>query len=162
MNGENQRSFIILILIVIAIICIVSVGYLVLSKDDSVNVNLVLSKDEPDKFNGHWKVYLQERNNSVGFWSFYKNGSMKMISTSISSDYGNLPFIEFEDLAPESAGIRPKLQGPGEGFRDFVITHEEKAGFPGLINLIGIESPGLTAAPAIARHVSNMVAEFFN
>jgi len=84
MNRENQRSFIILILIVIAIICIVSVGY------------LVLSKDEPDKFNGHWKVYLQERNNSVGFWSFYKNGSMKMISTSISSDDGNLPFIEFE------------------------------------------------------------------
>ena len=72
-----------------------------------------------------------------------------------------LPFIELEDLAPESAGIRPKLQGPGEGFRDFVITHEEKAGFPGLINLIGIESPGLTAAPAIARHVGRMVDELF-
>jgi len=73
-----------------------------------------------------------------------------------------LPFVELEDLTPESAGIRPKLQSPGEGFRDFVIAHEEKAGFPGLINLIGIESPGLTAAPAIARYVSNMVAEFFH
>jgi len=72
-----------------------------------------------------------------------------------------LPFVELEDLDPESAGIRPKLQGPGEGFRDFVITHEEKAGFPGLINLIGIESPGLTAAPAIARYVGRMVAELF-
>jgi len=72
-----------------------------------------------------------------------------------------LPFIELEDLAPESAGMRPKLQGPGEGFRDFVITHEEKAGFPGLINLIGIESRGLTAAPAIARHVGRMVDELF-
>ncbi len=72
-----------------------------------------------------------------------------------------LPFIELEDLAPESAGIRPKLQGPGEGFRDFIITHEEKKGFPGLINLIGIESPGLTAAPAIARYVGRMVYEFF-
>jgi L-2-hydroxyglutarate oxidase LhgO len=72
------------------------------------------------------------------------------------------PFIELEDLAPESAGIRPKLQGPGEDFRDFVITHEEKAGFPGLINLIGIESPGLTAAPAIARYVGRMVAELFD
>ena len=71
-----------------------------------------------------------------------------------------LPFVEFEDLAPESAGIRPKLQGPGEDFRDFVITHAEKAGFPGLINLIGIESPGLTAAPAIGRYVSSMEAEF--
>ena len=73
-----------------------------------------------------------------------------------------LPFIELEDLTPESAGIRPKLQGPGEGFRDFIITHEGKKGFPGLINLIGIESPGLTAAPAIARYVGRMVYEFFD
>jgi L-2-hydroxyglutarate oxidase LhgO len=73
-----------------------------------------------------------------------------------------LPHIELEDLAPEFAGIRPKLQGPEEDFRDFVIAHEEKAGFPGLINLIGIESPGLTAAPAIARYVGRMVAESYN
>jgi L-2-hydroxyglutarate oxidase LhgO len=70
-----------------------------------------------------------------------------------------LPFIELEDLAPESAGIRPKLQEPDEDFRDFVIVHEEKAGFPGLVNLIGIESPGLTAAPAIAGYVGRMVDE---
>ena len=68
-----------------------------------------------------------------------------------------LSFVELEDLAPESAGIRPKLQGPGEDFRDFVIAHEEKAGFPGLINLIGIESPGLTAALAIARYLGKIV-----
>jgi L-2-hydroxyglutarate oxidase LhgO len=69
-----------------------------------------------------------------------------------------LPSLELEDLAPESAGIRPKLQGPGEDFRDFVIAHEDKTGFPGLINLIGIESPGLTAALAIARYVRTMMA----
>jgi L-2-hydroxyglutarate oxidase LhgO len=69
-----------------------------------------------------------------------------------------LPFLELEDLAPESAGIRPKLQGPEDDFRDFVITDEKKAGFPGLINLIGIESPGLTAALAIARHVGRMMS----
>ena len=68
-----------------------------------------------------------------------------------------IPLIELEELAPEFAGIRPKLQGSGEAFRDFVITHEEDKGFPGLINLIGIESPGLTAAPAIARYVAGMV-----
>jgi L-2-hydroxyglutarate oxidase LhgO len=68
------------------------------------------------------------------------------------------PFLELEDLTPESAGIRPKLQGPDEGFRDFVITDEDKAGFPGLINLIGIESPGLTAALAIARLVGRMAS----
>jgi L-2-hydroxyglutarate oxidase LhgO len=64
-----------------------------------------------------------------------------------------LPFIENEDLEPEMAGIRPKLQGPGENFRDFVISHEDKKGLPGLINLIGIESPGLTSAPAVAKYV---------
>jgi L-2-hydroxyglutarate oxidase LhgO len=70
-----------------------------------------------------------------------------------------LPFVELEDLAPEFAGIRPKLQGPGEAFRDFVIAHEEKAGFPGLINLIGIESPGLTASLAIAQYVGRMMSQ---
>jgi len=73
-----------------------------------------------------------------------------------------LPMVELEDLEPEFAGIRPKLQTPGGDFRDFVIAHEEQAGFPGLINLIGIESPGLTAAPAIARYVERMVSEFFS
>lgn len=72
-----------------------------------------------------------------------------------------LPLLEVEDLEPEFAGIRPKLQAPGEGFRDFVIAHEEKLGFSGLINLIGIESPGLTASPAIARYVATMVKELF-
>jgi len=73
-----------------------------------------------------------------------------------------LPHIELEDLEPESAGIRPKLQGPDEAFRDFVIAREEKASFPSLINLIGIESPGLTASPAIARYVGKMVDELFD
>ncbi|MFC1963266.1 NAD(P)/FAD-dependent oxidoreductase [Chloroflexota bacterium] len=73
-----------------------------------------------------------------------------------------LPLVELEDLDPEFAGIRPKLQVAGEAFRDFVITHEEKAGLPGLINLIGIESPGLTASPAIARYVGKMVEELLS
>jgi L-2-hydroxyglutarate oxidase LhgO len=64
-----------------------------------------------------------------------------------------LPFIRREDIMPDMSGIRPKLQGPGEGFRDFVISED----LPGFINLIGIESPGLTAAPAIAKHVKNML-----
>ena len=70
-----------------------------------------------------------------------------------------LPFIEYEDLEPDMAGIRPKLQGPGESFRDFVIRHEYDRGLPGFINLIGIESPGLTSSPAIARYVERMINE---
>jgi len=64
-----------------------------------------------------------------------------------------LPFVEPEDLVPEMAGIRPKLQGPGDDFRDFVIRQEE----PGFVNLVGIDSPGLTAAPAIAEMVAGML-----
>jgi L-2-hydroxyglutarate oxidase LhgO len=64
-----------------------------------------------------------------------------------------LPFIRREDVVPDMSGIRPKLQGPGEEFRDFVISED----MPGFINLIGIESPGLTAAPAIARYVTKML-----
>jgi len=70
-----------------------------------------------------------------------------------------LPFIDYDDLEPESAGIRPKLQEPGGPTRDFVICNETDRGMQGLINLIGIESPGLTAAPAIARYVSHMVQQ---
>lgn len=70
-----------------------------------------------------------------------------------------LPFIESSDLEPESAGIMAMLQGEGEDFRDFVIRHEYERGFPGLINLVGIETPGLTASPAIARYVSQLVDE---
>jgi L-2-hydroxyglutarate oxidase LhgO len=59
------------------------------------------------------------------------------------------------------SGIRAKLQGLGDPVRDFVIRHEEDKGYTGLIDLIGIESPGLTCAPAIAEIVAGMVDEFF-
>ena len=68
-----------------------------------------------------------------------------------------LPGIADEDLAPDTSGIRPKLQGPGEGFRDFVIAEESARGLPGFVNLIGMDSPGLTSALAIAREVERLV-----
>lgn len=68
-----------------------------------------------------------------------------------------LPFIQIEDLSPDTSGIRPKLQGPGENFRDFIIKDEKESGFSGLVNLIGIESPGLTSALSIARMVRDII-----
>jgi L-2-hydroxyglutarate oxidase LhgO len=68
-----------------------------------------------------------------------------------------LPHIRDEDLTPDMSGIRPKLQGPGGPARDFVIREESERGLPGFINLIGIESPGLTASPAIAKYVGTML-----
>ncbi len=69
-----------------------------------------------------------------------------------------VPEIEERDLQLAYSGLRPKLVPPsGKGIADFVI--EPDCEFPRVIQLIGIESPGLTAAPAIARHVSSMVQE---
>jgi len=70
---------------------------------------------------------------------------------------GLFPQIKEDDLAPDQAGVRPKLQGPGESFRDFVIKEESDLGFKGFINLIGIESPGLTACLAIANYVGGLI-----
>ena len=69
------------------------------------------------------------------------------------------PSVKPENLHPDMAGIRAKLQGPGDPVRDFVIRHEEDRGLPGFINLVGIESPGLTCSPAIAEMVAEMVDE---
>jgi glycerol-3-phosphate dehydrogenase len=69
-----------------------------------------------------------------------------------------LPEIEERDLQLGYSGLRPKLVPPGgKGIADFVITRDAKV--PQAIHLVGIESPGLTAAPAIAKHVTQLVAE---
>jgi L-2-hydroxyglutarate oxidase LhgO len=68
-----------------------------------------------------------------------------------------LPFLEFDDIAPEMAGIRPKIQKPGEPLRDFYIIEETSRGYPGFINLIGMESPGLTSSIAIAKYVNGLI-----
>jgi L-2-hydroxyglutarate oxidase LhgO len=72
------------------------------------------------------------------------------------------PSVRMENLHPDMTGIRSKLQGPGGPVRDFVIRHEEDKGLPGFINLIGIESPGLTASPAIAEMVEKMVKDYLD
>jgi len=61
-------------------------------------------------------------------------------------------------LAPGYAGIRPKISGPGEPAADFVIQGPRAHGVPGLVNLFGIESPGLTSSLAIAERVAAMLA----
>lgn len=67
------------------------------------------------------------------------------------------PFLAKEDLTPDMAGIRPKVQGPGHPVRDFIIRNEKDRGFPGFVNCIGIESPGLTSVLAIAEYVEELL-----
>jgi len=65
------------------------------------------------------------------------------------------PDLPDASLSPSYAGIRPKIVGPGEPAADFVISGPADHGVPGLVNLFGIESPGLTAALAIAEAVAD-------
>lgn len=67
------------------------------------------------------------------------------------------PGLKDGELNPGYAGIRPKLQGPGEPPADFVIQQEKDHGIPRLIQLYGIESPGLTSSMAIAEYVGEML-----
>lgn len=68
-----------------------------------------------------------------------------------------LPFIEADDLAADMAGMRPKIQAPDAPVADFVIRHEADRGLPGLIDLVGMESPGLTSCLSIANYVADMI-----
>ncbi len=64
------------------------------------------------------------------------------------------PGLVADRLVPGYAGIRPKLQAPGQAAADFMVQTEAEHRVPGLVNLFGIESPGLTSALAIADHVA--------
>ena len=63
------------------------------------------------------------------------------------------PGVRDRTLAPSYCGIRPKIHGPQSSFADFKIQHENEHSIHGLVNLFGIESPGLTASLAIAKHI---------
>jgi L-2-hydroxyglutarate oxidase LhgO len=65
--------------------------------------------------------------------------------------------LMIEDISTDQSGIRPKLQKKGEGFRDFIISEESEKNMKNFINLIGIESPGLTCSISIAEYVSKII-----
>ena len=68
------------------------------------------------------------------------------------------PWLEASDLSPDMAGMRTKLVSEPNQWRDFVIAEESGRGLPGWVTLAGIESPGLTAAGAIAEQVDALLA----
>jgi len=69
------------------------------------------------------------------------------------------PTLPDDALQPAYAGIRPKISGPGEAAADFLIQGPAEHGVPGLVNLFGIESPGLTASLAIALQVAHALRD---
>ncbi|XP_039114022.1 L-2-hydroxyglutarate dehydrogenase, mitochondrial isoform X1 [Dioscorea cayenensis subsp. rotundata] len=64
------------------------------------------------------------------------------------------PDLKDGSLDPGYSGIRPKLSGPKQPQMDFVIQDERNHGIPGLVNLFGIESPGLTSSLAIGEYIT--------
>ena len=69
------------------------------------------------------------------------------------------PGLQDGQLQPGYTGIRPKISGPMEAAADFMIQGPRDHGVPGLVNLFGIESPGLTASLAIAQHVRGLLQD---
>ena len=67
------------------------------------------------------------------------------------------PALPDGGLIPGYAGMRPKISGPDEPARDFMIDGPESHGVRGLVNLFGIESPGLTSSLAIGRYVARLL-----
>jgi L-2-hydroxyglutarate oxidase LhgO len=67
------------------------------------------------------------------------------------------PGLPDDALVPGYAGVRPKISSQGQPASDFVIQGPQQHGVPGLVNLFGIESPGLTSALAIGQMVSAML-----
>jgi L-2-hydroxyglutarate oxidase LhgO len=68
------------------------------------------------------------------------------------------PALPNAALQPAYAGVRPKIHGPGEPAPDFLIQGPDTHGVPGLVNLFGIESPGLTASLAIGEHCAALLS----
>lgn len=67
------------------------------------------------------------------------------------------PGLDESRLQPSYTGIRPKISGPNEAAADFMLHGPEQHGVPGRLNLMGIESPGLTASLAIAEAVAQQI-----
>ncbi|MFZ5434554.1 MAG: NAD(P)/FAD-dependent oxidoreductase [Calditrichota bacterium] len=95
---------------------------------------------------GPTAFYLEHKTEDYSF----SNDHLDQVADSIRR---YLPAFSAVGMNAIMAGIRPKLSGPGQPVRDFYIREESDRGLPGFVNLIGIESPGLTAAPAIAEYV---------
>jgi glycerol-3-phosphate dehydrogenase len=87
-----------------------------------------------------------------------KNNTKKMMETLLKEAKEIMPNFSKKSVISAYSGIRCKLASPDEGgWADYII--EESKQIPNMINLLGIESPGLTAAPAIAKEVVSMISK---
>lgn len=84
----------------------------------------------------------------------FDESRLKLFADAIRNYFADL---DESKLVPAYTGIRPKLSGPGDPAADFLIQGEAVHGVKNLVNLFGIESPGLTASLAIGKYVNKML-----
>lgn len=89
-------------------------------------------------------------------WYKFDEGRKEKFFTAVVRYF---PSLEREDLSPGQVGVRPKLMGSSESLKDFIINEESSRGLPGLVDLVGIESPGLTCAMEIAKEALDKVRD---
>ena len=102
---------------------------------------------------------------AVDFWVNHLVASSENLPSMFASVRRYLPGISLDGLQPDYVGIRPKRGPPGDGFQDFVFIAERSGKYMGgsipsdeggiMVNLLGIESPGLTSSLAIAEMVES-------
>ncbi|KAI9153111.1 hypothetical protein LWI28_006037 [Acer negundo] len=123
-------------------------------EDGGLGVHVTLDLDGQVKFgpNVEWIDGVDDISSFLNKFDYSVNAShAEMFYPEIRKYY---PSLRDGSLEPGYSGIRPKLSGPGQSPVDFVIQGEETHGVPGLVNLFGIESPGLTSSMAIAEYVA--------
>ncbi|MEN6411897.1 MAG: NAD(P)/FAD-dependent oxidoreductase [Veillonellales bacterium] len=97
----------------------------------------------------------------AGFTNYNVNPANAAQFLSVVKPY--LPFLAAADLQADMAGLRPRLLVPcGSPPRDFVICHETERGLAGIVNLLGIESPGMTCCFSIAAMVADLIQPKMN
>lgn len=83
--------------------------------------------------------------------------SMERLGEAVQAIRSYLPDVDEDKIEVDYCGIRPKRGGKGDGFQDFYVREEGAEGYEGLVNLLGIESPGLTASLAIGEYVEQLL-----
>ena len=116
-------------------------------KTQSLGIHLTIDRDKNARLGPDAKL-IQNENYTI---------SKDLIEEFYLAAKRYIPFINREDLTPDYAGIRPKIQSTDSKFNDFYINDEKSKGFSGWFNLIGIESPGLTSSLAIGEKIVKMI-----
>ena len=119
------------------------------SDNDSLGIHVGFDSTGKSKLGPDYE-YVEEDT-----WDYSVNIQSKEQFYALAKNY--IKNLDITDLHPDYAGVRPKLFHSSNQFSDFYIQEESENGYPNLINLIGIDSPGLTSCLSIGEYVYKFV-----